>query len=116
MRIRKDFVFESPLPDSRGHLHRMAGREQSKTAWVFAMKEDATFALGGAWRHWRSSDNRHQVDTFAIITAEPNELVLEKSSHDRMPLIVKRSDWRRWLQPCSEEQPPTICSVRSMLS
>jgi putative SOS response-associated peptidase YedK len=24
-----------------------------------------------------------------------------------MPLIVKRSDWQRWLEPCSEEQPPT---------
>ena len=46
------------------------------------------------------------MDTFAIITVEPNELVDETTHHDRMPLIVKRADWQRWIEPCDAEQPP----------
>jgi len=37
----------------------------------------ATVVLGGVWRHWRSPDRKHDMDTFAIITVEPNELVTE---------------------------------------
>jgi len=29
------------------------------------------------------------METFAIITVEPNELVADKTGHDRMPLIVE---------------------------
>lgn len=77
-----------------------------KQPFCFAMKDDDLFALGGVWSHWRSPDRREEMDTFAIITVEPNELVVEKTGHDRMPLIVKRADWQRWLKPGSAEQPP----------
>lgn len=80
--------------------------EKAKLPFIFAMRNDALFALGGVWRHWRSPDKREAKDTFAIITVEPNELVEEKTGHDRMPLIVKRADWQRWLEPGSAEQPP----------
>lgn len=79
---------------------------KTRTPFVFAMKDDGLFALGGVWRHWRSPDKRERMDTFAIITVDPNELVVEKTGHDRMPLIVKRADWQRWLEPGTPEQPP----------
>jgi putative SOS response-associated peptidase YedK len=74
--------------------------------WTFAMKDEQPFALGGVWRRWRSPDRKTEMDTFAIITVEPNELVAEKTGHDRMPLIVARRDWQRWLEPGSAERPP----------
>jgi len=70
------------------------------------MEDDEPFALGGVWRHWRSPDRKHDMDTFAIITVEPNELVAEKTGHDRMPLIVARRDWQRWLEPADAARPP----------
>lgn len=79
---------------------------KQKLPWVFAMRDGQPFALGGIWRHWRSREGSHDIDTFAIITVEPNELVTETTRHDRMPLIVKRSDWQRWLKPGNSEQPP----------
>jgi putative SOS response-associated peptidase YedK len=45
------------------------------------------------------------MDTFAVITVEPNELVERTTHHDRMPLVVKRSHWQRWLEPCDPQQP-----------
>jgi len=79
--------------------------------YVFAMKDDSPFALGGVWRHWRSPDRKHDMDTFAIITVDPHELVSETTGHDRMPVIVKRADYQRWLAerwpgPGSGERPP----------
>jgi len=79
---------------------------KTRLPWIFAMKNDAPFALGGVWRHWRSPDGKHQMDTFAIVTTEPNELVAEKTGHDRMPVILRRSDYQRWLEPGAAEQPP----------
>lgn len=77
-----------------------------KLPWVFAMRDGQPLALGGVWRHWRSRDRKQEMDTFAVITVEPNELVNETKHHDRMSLIVKRSDWQRWLEPNVAEQPP----------
>jgi len=79
---------------------------KTKLPWVFAMKDDEPFALAGVYRHWRSPDRKSSMDTFAIITTEPNELVVEKTGHDRMPLIIRRQDYQRWLEPGNEEQPP----------
>jgi len=73
---------------------------------VFAMKDDSPFALGGVWRHWRSPDRQHDMDTFAIITVEPNELVDETTGHDRMPLIVGKPHRQRWLEPSDTQRPP----------
>ncbi|HEU4981259.1 MAG TPA: SOS response-associated peptidase [Acidobacteriaceae bacterium] len=89
--------------DSFVEWQSAAGR---KLPWVFAMKTDEVFALGGVWRRWRSGDKQREMDTFAIITVEPNELVLETTHHDRMPLIVSKADWQRWLEPGASEQPP----------
>ena len=74
--------------------------------YVFAMKDESPFALGGVWCHWRSPDRKHDMDTFAVITVEPNELVAETTGHDRMPLIVGTRDWQRWLEPGDPQRPP----------
>jgi hypothetical protein len=39
------------------------------------------------WKRHSHLDITPVMRTFAIITVEPNELVLQKTSHDRMPLI-----------------------------
>ena len=79
---------------------------KTKLPWMFAMKDDELFALAGVWRHWYSPDGKSQMDTFAVITTEPNELLVEKTGHDRMPVIIKREDYQRWLEPGNPDQPP----------
>lgn len=79
---------------------------KTKLPYAFAMKDDTPFGFGGVWRRWRSPDGKGDMDTFAIITTDPNELLAEKTGHDRMPLIVERKDYQRWLEPGNPEQPP----------
>jgi putative SOS response-associated peptidase YedK len=78
-----------------------------------SMKDDQLFALGGVWGHWRSPDRKQDMATFAIITVEPNELVAETTGHDRMPLIIAKRDWQRWLEPGDPQRPPPIVCARS---
>jgi putative SOS response-associated peptidase YedK len=81
-------------------------RGKTKLPWIFAMKDTMPLALGGIWRQWQSRDGKRKMDTFAIITVEPNELVATTTHHDRMPLIIGKRDWQRWLEPAAREQPP----------
>jgi hypothetical protein len=44
------------------------------------------------------------LETFSIITTDPNELM--QPMHTRMPAIVPRADWSRWLGHADPDQPP----------
>lgn len=62
-------------------------------------------------RYQRRADKQRIAEAFALgdmdgITVEPNDLVSETTHHDRMPLIVEKRDWQRWLEPSVPEQPP----------
>ena len=80
---------------------------KTKLPWKFAMKDDAPFALAGICQYWRSPDGKSDMETFALITTEPNELLLKKTGHDRMPVIIKKQDYQRWPEPGDPRQPPT---------
>jgi putative SOS response-associated peptidase YedK len=47
------------------------------------------------WRHKAAGDGAEWIRTFAIITGPPNELVAP--IHDRMPVILPRESWSKWL-------------------
>ncbi len=43
--------------DSFIEWHRVDAK--TKLPWMFSMKDDKLFALGGVWRHWRSGQKRN---------------------------------------------------------
>jgi putative SOS response-associated peptidase YedK len=61
--------------------------------WVH-LKTKEPFALAGLWDVWRKPDGK-RVESFTIITTEPNELV--RPVHDRMPVILRPEDEEQWL-------------------
>lgn len=69
-----------------------------KQPYFFHMKDDGLFAFGGLYERWRGpADGEEPLETFTIITTPPNPVV--SPVHDRMPLIVHRQDYARWLDP-----------------
>jgi putative SOS response-associated peptidase YedK len=72
----------------------------------FRHERRRALALAGVYRRWRSPDRKSDMDTVAIITTEPNELLAEKTGHDRMPVIIRKQDYQRWLEPGDEARPP----------
>jgi putative SOS response-associated peptidase YedK len=53
------------------------------------------FAFAGLWERWRDPTTQEVVQSCTIITGPPNETVAP--IHDRMPIILDRADWARWL-------------------
>jgi putative SOS response-associated peptidase YedK len=60
------------------------------------------FAFAGLWDYWKQPEARY-LESFAIVTTEPNELV--STIHDRLALILKPRDYDRWLTSDDKEDP-----------
>ena len=72
-----------------------SGRQQGEAAYAIA--HEGWFALGvaGLWENWKDPARGEWVRTFTIITVPANELV--SAIHDRMPAILEKHDYERWL-------------------
>jgi putative SOS response-associated peptidase YedK len=76
---------------------------RTKQPYAFCLKNDEPFAFAGVWERWIAPANK-PVDTFSIITTDPNELAA--TVHNRLPVILEPRDYARWLTRADEEQPP----------
>jgi putative SOS response-associated peptidase YedK len=66
-----------------------------KQPYATGMKDGSPFGLAGLWENWKGPGTGEWVRTFAVLTTAANELVA--GIHDRMPLILRREDFDRWL-------------------
>lgn len=69
-------------------------KKPAKQPYYIRRHDNGVFAFAGLWDRWRSPDGE-AVDSFTILTTEPNELMREL--HDRMPVIIPRDEYGAWL-------------------
>jgi putative SOS response-associated peptidase YedK len=86
------------------------GRE--KVPMRFKLKSGEPFAFVGLWDFWRKPDGRF-LNTFAIVTTEPNNLV--RPIHDRMPVMLDDDDALKWLA-CDGEISHALSLLKPYLS
>ncbi len=72
----------------------MAKRGKAQGADVGCLKTKQPFGLAGLWEVWRKPDGK-RVESFTIVTTEPNELV--RPFHNRMPVILRPEEEEHWL-------------------
>jgi putative SOS response-associated peptidase YedK len=77
---------------------------KTKQPYSFALKSGEPFAFGGVWDAWKDPVGGEWLQSFSIITTDPNELAA--TVHNRMPLILKPSDYDRWLTRTDPEHSP----------
>jgi putative SOS response-associated peptidase YedK len=77
---------------------------KDKQAFAIGRLDKEPMAFAGLWERWRDPSQDVPLETFTIITTDPNELM--QPIHTRMPVIVPRADWSRWLGPVDPDQPP----------
>jgi putative SOS response-associated peptidase YedK len=75
--------------------------QKAKRPYAIAMKDSSPFGIAGIWENWKEPSSGEWIRTFEIITVDANALVA--NIHDRMPAILSRSDYVRWL---GEEEDP----------
>ena len=69
--------------------------QRTKQPYAIAMKSGEPFALAAIWENWRLPGAEEWLRTFCVLTTNANELVSD--IHDRMPVIIARSAYDRWL-------------------
>ena len=75
-----------------------AGKKPSQP-FRFVRTNRKPFAFAGIWEIWRS--NEQEIKTAAIITCNANLVV--QSIHDRMPVIIPKDLYERWLFETSSQ-------------
>lgn len=66
----------------------------------FVLEDREPFAFAGLWETWRKPDGQ-ELRSFTIITTSANDLL--RPIHDRMPVILRRPDEEKWLDPSTKD-------------
>lgn len=72
----------------------------TKQPFYFSLKDQELFSFAGLYTSRKDSEG-HELFSFTIITTEPNKTVAKV--HDRMPVILSKSDEKRWLDTPAED-------------
>lgn len=75
--------------------------KKTKTPYRYTLADERLFSFAGIWEEYEN-DKGELNHTFLILTTEPNGLV--KDIHDRMPVILKKEDEKKWLDSYSSER------------
>lgn len=75
-----------------------------KQPYAIAMKSGEPMALAGIWTSWNDPAVNVPLDTYAVITTEPNALM--ERFHKRMSAILLRDEFERWLAPADKNNLP----------
>jgi len=67
-----------------------------KQPYYIRSRSEVPLAMAGLWESWRDPEGV-VVRTFCIITTEANTLMAQ--IHQRMPVLLRRDDFARWLNP-----------------
>lgn len=66
-------------------------------------KDRQPFAFAGLWARWKPKDGSGDpLDSFTILTTDSNDLI--RPLHDRMPVILDRTNFDLWLDPQVEDR------------
>jgi len=78
---------------------------KAKQPYAIAMRDDSLFAFAGLWEMWKDRAKDQVLETYTILTTDPNELL--EPIHNRMPVILAPRDYQRWLEPGEPTHLPT---------
>jgi putative SOS response-associated peptidase YedK len=76
---------------------------KTKRPFAIALRSGEPYAFAGLWERWQPKEGA-SLETFSIITSDPNELL--ETIHNRMPVILEPRDYDRWLEVGDPARPP----------
>jgi putative SOS response-associated peptidase YedK len=79
---------------------QMQADGKTKVPYFIHLKDDPVFTFAGLWEQW-TAPTGEEIESCTIITTEPNAMM--KKYHDRMPVILPRSSFDKWLDPAERK-------------
>lgn len=100
--FREAFVKRRCLVIANGFYEwvRVPGQKWKQPHFIYAPERDLLL-FAGLWERWRPGGDAEPIETFTILTTQPNATV--EPLHDRMPCIVDPGEYQAWLDPALEE-------------
>mgnify|MGYP002265940559 CR=1 FL=1 len=81
------------------HFYEWVENEDGKKQLIYFKPQDKEQMWAPClWDYWKSHDQKIQYFSFAIITTDPPQEVLE-AGHDRCPIFLKENQIDIWLNP-----------------
>jgi putative SOS response-associated peptidase YedK len=68
---------------------------KEKQPYAIAMADDDPMVMAGLWAKWKDPKSGDEIQSCTILTTSSNEVMAEL--HDRMPVILDKADWPKWL-------------------
>jgi len=88
--------------DSFFEWHKIRAKDNPK--YEIALGGDKPFAFAGLWGAWKNPETGDWLQSYTILTTDPNELM--EKIHTRMPVILHPKDFDRWLSREDDAKPP----------
>lgn len=70
---------------------------KTRQPYAIGLADGRPYAFAGLWERWKDKANGLPLETYTILTTDPNEVV--ERIHNRMPVILDPKDYSRWLEP-----------------
>lgn len=80
-------------------FYEWTGPKGSKTPYAIGLRNRRWFCFAGLWD--RAMIDGSEIDSFTILTTEPNDLMAEL--HTRMPVILDVSNYELWLDTSNRD-------------
>ncbi|MEM7662774.1 MAG: SOS response-associated peptidase [Pseudomonadota bacterium] len=98
--LKASKVFRQPYQKKRALVplsgfYEWKGPKGQKQPYAIGLRNRRWFAVAGLWS--RALINDQPLESFTILTTEPNDLMAD--IHNRMPVILRPEDYGRWLDP-----------------
>jgi putative SOS response-associated peptidase YedK len=71
--------------------------EKTRQPYLIHHPDGSPLAFAGLWSAWKDEANDAWLHSCTIITTAANEAMA--ALHDRMPVVLPRDTWDRWLDP-----------------
>src|SRR3954464_8281865 len=72
-----------------------------KQPYYFSQRDGQPLTFAGVYGTWHERAANQQIQSCAMVITEPNNFAAEV--HDRMPVILEKPDFDRWMNGTPEE-------------
>jgi len=97
---REPFKRRRCLVPASGFYEWMKLDAKNKQPYAITVTGQDVIAFAGVWDTWKDKTTGEMLETFSIITTDPNGLMKPEQGpaiHDRMPVIIEPKNYDRWL-------------------
>lgn len=99
---------------------RLGGPKGKKQPFFMTSADGSSLAFAGIWETWRdpkAEKDAPKLITCSVLTVDAVGQLTD--IHDRMPLVLPRESWQRWLDPDTEDvsemlEPPPLSLVDTL--